>query len=192
MQDLIGYDEIIESSMRSVIYETLKKIEKTGLPGKHYFIVTFATKFPGVSVPKTLMEKYPELEDEYNDRDKYRVTDEDRLKYKNAQSKLNTKDKEIISKEYNYYEIKFKNIGGLVMPIIVELIFEDGTSKVEFIPAEIWRFNAEEVNKVFVTEKPVKEFILDPYLETADTDRNNNYFPQRISPTRFEMFRNRN
>ena len=60
MQDLIGYDEIIESSMRSVIYETLKKIEKTGLPGKHYFIVTFATKFPGVSVPKTLMEKYPE------------------------------------------------------------------------------------------------------------------------------------
>lgn len=60
MQDLIGYDEIIESSMRSVIYETLKKIEKTGLPGKHYFIVTFATKFPGVVVPKTLMEKYPE------------------------------------------------------------------------------------------------------------------------------------
>jgi hypothetical protein len=143
-------------------------------------------------VPKTLMEKYPELEDEYNDRDKYRVTDEDRLKYKNAQSKLNTKDKEIISKEYNYYEVKFKNIGGLVMPIIVELVFEDGTSKVEFIPAEIWRFNAEEVNKVFVTEKPVKEFILDPYLETADTDRNNNYFPQRISPTRFEMFRNKN
>ena len=60
MHDLIGYDEIIESSMRSVIYETLKKIEKTGLPGKHYFIVTFATKFAGVSIPKSLMEKYPE------------------------------------------------------------------------------------------------------------------------------------
>lgn len=60
MQDLIGYDEIIESSMRSVIYETLKKIEKTGLPGKHYFIVTFATKYAGVSIPKSLIEKYPE------------------------------------------------------------------------------------------------------------------------------------
>ena len=60
MQDLIGYDEIIESSMRSVIYETLKKIEKTGLPGKHCFIVTFATKFAGVSIPKSLIEKYPE------------------------------------------------------------------------------------------------------------------------------------
>ncbi len=60
MQDLIGYDEIIENSMRSVIYETLKKVEKDGLPGKHYFILTFLTKFPGVTVPKSLSDKYPE------------------------------------------------------------------------------------------------------------------------------------
>jgi hypothetical protein len=144
------------------------------------------------SIKETLMEKNPALKDVYNDRDKYRVTEEEKTKYKNAVSKLSEIDKEIIKKEYNYYEIKFKNIGGLVMPIIIKLVFDDGSSKVEFIPAEIWRFNAEEVNKVFLTEKPVKEFILDPFLETADTDRNNNYFPQRISPTRFEMFRNRN
>ncbi|MDX2083083.1 MAG: ClpXP protease specificity-enhancing factor SspB [Rickettsiales bacterium] len=60
MQDLIGYDEIIEKSMRSVIYETLKKIEKTGLPGGHYFVVTFLTHFPGVILPEHLTEKYPE------------------------------------------------------------------------------------------------------------------------------------
>lgn len=60
MQDLIGYDEIIENSMRSVIYETLKKVEKSGLPGKHYFIITFMTRFPGVSIPKQLIEKYPD------------------------------------------------------------------------------------------------------------------------------------
>jgi hypothetical protein len=59
-QDLIGYDEIIENAMRSVIYETLKKVEKSGLPGKHYFIITFLTRFPGVSVSKQLIEKYPE------------------------------------------------------------------------------------------------------------------------------------
>jgi len=60
MQDLIGYDEIIETSMRSVIYETLKKIEKTGLPGKHYFMITFMTRFPGVVIPKFLLEKFSE------------------------------------------------------------------------------------------------------------------------------------
>lgn len=58
MQDLIGYDEIIESSMRSVIHDTLKKIEKTGLLGKHYFVLTFLTNFPGIILPKSLKEKY--------------------------------------------------------------------------------------------------------------------------------------
>jgi uncharacterized protein len=60
MQDLIGYDEIIERSMRLVIFETLKKTEKSGLLGKHYFVVTFLTRFPGVSLSKALMEKYPD------------------------------------------------------------------------------------------------------------------------------------
>lgn len=59
-QDLIGYDEIIENAMRSVIYQTLKKVDKSGLPGKHYFIITFVTRFPGVSISKTLLEKYYE------------------------------------------------------------------------------------------------------------------------------------
>jgi len=59
-EDLIGYDEIIENSMRSVIYEALKKIEKTGLPGKHYFIITFLTHYPEVELCKELKEKYNE------------------------------------------------------------------------------------------------------------------------------------
>lgn len=58
MQDLIGYDEIIESSMRSVIFETLKKIEKTGLPGNHYFVITFMTSFPDVKISKELSSQY--------------------------------------------------------------------------------------------------------------------------------------
>jgi hypothetical protein len=60
MQDQIGYDEIIENSMRLVIHETLKKIEKTGLIGKHYFVITFFTRFPGVEVAESLKEKYPD------------------------------------------------------------------------------------------------------------------------------------
>jgi hypothetical protein len=60
MQDLIGYDEIIEDSMRSIICKTMKKIEKSGLPGKHYFVLTFLTNFPGVAISKNLKEKYPE------------------------------------------------------------------------------------------------------------------------------------
>ena len=60
MQDLIGYDEIIENSMRMVIYETLKKIEKSGVIGNHYFIITFLTSFRGVEIPKIILDKYPQ------------------------------------------------------------------------------------------------------------------------------------
>jgi hypothetical protein len=60
MEDLIGYDDIIESSMRHVIYKILKKVEKEGLKGGHHFIISFAIKYPGVSVPKHLEEKFPD------------------------------------------------------------------------------------------------------------------------------------
>jgi len=60
MEDLIGYDEIVENSMRLVICEVLKKIATNGLPGKHYFLIGFLTKFPGVNISSYLLEKYPE------------------------------------------------------------------------------------------------------------------------------------
>ena len=144
------------------------------------------------NIKETVMDRFPELKDQYNDRVPYKITEEDRKKAKEALAQLSEKEKAIIKKDYNYYELKFKNIGGLVMPVIVELVFEDGSSEIKRIPAEIWRLNAQEVTKVFFTEKPVKEFILDPNLETADTDRSNNYYPERQKPTRFDMFKARN
>ncbi len=60
MRDLIGYDEIIEDAMRSVIGAVLKKVEKKGLPGSHCFSISFLTQHSKVSVPKRLLEKYPE------------------------------------------------------------------------------------------------------------------------------------
>jgi hypothetical protein len=59
MEDLIGYDEIVENSMRLVIYEVLKKVANNGLPGKHYFLLGFLTKFPGVKISPCLLEQYP-------------------------------------------------------------------------------------------------------------------------------------
>lgn len=60
MQDLIGYDKIIENSMRGVIKQVLKKVEKTGLLGEHYFVISFSTSHKGVIMPESLREKFPE------------------------------------------------------------------------------------------------------------------------------------
>lgn len=75
------------------------------------------------------------------------------------------------------------------MPIIIQMKYTDGTSRTHRIPVEIWRKNTEKVTKLFISEKEVAEFELDPYLETADTDRGNNYIPRQNIPTRFQLYK---
>lgn len=99
-------------------------------------------------------------------------------------------DKAIMAKlvDKNYYQITFKNKGGLVMPIILEFTFKDGTREMVKVPAEIWRFNEEEVTKVFSFDKEVTNIILDPNLETADTYLEDNTFPRVNAESRFDKF----
>jgi len=89
----------------------------------------------------------------------------------------------------NFYEITFTNDGGLVSPIILEFTYKDGTKEVEKIPAEIWRLNEQQVTKVFVKDKEVANITLDPNLETADTEVENNFFPKREVKSKFEQFK---
>jgi hypothetical protein len=185
----IAFDEINWYKLNSLDPEKEMSLQKIWDAKDPKYITDIRNK---ESVKETVMEKNPELKDTYNNRDQYRISPEESKKATTLLNNLSAEEKSILNKEYNYYEIKFKNIGGLVMPIILELIYEDGSSELRYIPAEIWRLNAKEVTKVFIAEKPVKEFILDPYLETADTNRENNYFPQRSRPTRFEMYKSKN
>ena len=100
--------------------------------------------------------------------------DEEKVKIKNA--------------EKNFYEVTFKNIGGLVTPLIIEWTFEDGSKEIERIPAEIWRSNENEVTKVFVKNKVVQNIKLDPFLETADTNISDNNIPRLIIESKFDKF----
>ena len=89
----------------------------------------------------------------------------------------------------NFYYLTFSNHGGLVMPVIFEVTYVDGTTEIVRIPAEIWRRSPRQITKLFVAEKEIASVELDPRWETADVDRSNNYFPQRIEPTRLELFK---
>lgn len=89
----------------------------------------------------------------------------------------------------NFYEISFTNKGGLVMPIILEWTYKDGTKEYEKIPAQIWRKNEKRVTKVFVKNKEVAEVKLDPMRETADIDESNNTWPKEIVQTKFQVFK---
>jgi hypothetical protein len=89
----------------------------------------------------------------------------------------------------NFYEISFTNKGGLVMPIILEWTYKDGTKEYEKIPAQVWRKNEKRVTKVFVKDKEVAEVKLDPMRETADIDESNNTWPKEIVQTKFQVFK---
>lgn len=88
-----------------------------------------------------------------------------------------------------YYELHFRNVGGLVMPIIIQWNFEDGTSEVDRISAYIWRKDEKQVVKTFVKNKQVKSIQLDPLKETADIQEGNNVWPAEQAPTKFELYK---
>ncbi len=143
-------------------------------------------------IEKTQDEIDPSLRDFYTDYDPLEVNILDKEEYKTYLSRLSEKERQMLMAGKNYYELGFKNIGGLLMPIILRFEFIDGSTEEHHIPAEIWRLNHDRVTKVFVTEKEIEQVVLDPYLETADTDRSNNYYPPREEISRFELFKRRN
>ena len=96
----------------------------------------------------------------------------------------------IQNSEKNFYEVTFKNKGGLVTPLIIEWTYEDGSVEIEKLPAEIWRLNETEVSKVFAKDKVVKNINLDPKKETADVNLSDNNFPRLEIKSDFEKFRN--
>ncbi|MGK0448622.1 MAG: hypothetical protein ACJA2M_002421 [Polaribacter sp.] len=87
-----------------------------------------------------------------------------------------------------HYEITYNKPGGLVMPIIVEFTYKDGTKERKTYPAQIWRYNDAEITKVFSSSKEIQSIVLDPDLETADVDTSNNSFPIQQA-NKFDTFK---
>jgi hypothetical protein len=103
-------------------------------------------------------------------------------------------DKAIMQKleNKNIYEVTLSNQGGLVMPVIIQWTYADGTKEIERIPAEIWRINEKKVNKVFIKDKEVTNVLLDPYQELTDVDLQDNVFPKQSGgPSKFDSFKKR-
>ena len=140
----------------------------------------------------TYREIDSKLSDFYTSYDEFSTTEKQLKKFENFQSKLDEDEKQILKEDKHYYEIKFKNIGGLVMPIFLDFTLENNTHELVKIPAEIWMKNNTQITKVFAFDEEVKQIELDPFLETADTDRNNNYWPVKVEPTKFELYQYKN
>jgi hypothetical protein len=116
---------------------------------------------------KDYKESLKDFDDEY---DPLKVTEFDRAQYEKYLSTLTEKERLLLEADHNFYEITFANIGGRVMPLILEFEYEDGTKEVRRIPAEIWRYDTPRITKVCGTVKELKSVTLDSFLETADVE----------------------
>ncbi len=96
-----------------------------------------------------------------------------------------------IAGNVNMYELTFSNKGGLVMPIIIEWTFKDGSKEVDRIDAQVWRKNENKVVKTFIKRKEVASIKLDPMRETADIDEKNNLWNVDATPSTFQLFKER-
>jgi hypothetical protein len=104
---------------------------------------------------------------------------------------LTAEDSQKYSNKY-FYELSLSNKGGLVMPIIIEWTYKDGSKEVDRIPAQVWRLNENKVVKTFMKDKEVASIKLDPMRETADIDESNNTWGNSaVQPTRLQVFKAR-
>ena len=144
---------------------------------------------------ETWVQKFPDIRDYYDENDVYTVTNKERNAYASFKQGLDPWELEVferaVAEDAEYYVLEFSNIGGLVMPIILGLEFTDGSEEKIYIPAEIWRRNPHSVSKLLQFEKGkiLKQIIVDPEWETADADLENNYYPRRMTPSRFDTYK---
>lgn len=110
------------------------------------------------------------------------------LKQKATEPRIDKEGTAAISSK-NLYELTFSNQGGMLMPVIIEFTFKDGSKEVSRVPVTAWRFNENKFTKVFALDKEVASIKLDPYRETADTNPENGMWPVKEMPTRFQLYK---
>ena len=182
----ISIDNVKWFQLNTMNPEVEKSIKQANDLAKDHFIGDDRNK---ESIKQTVNEADPNIDDFYAKRNIYFVDALDRKEYAEFLAKISKEDLQLLNANKQFYELTFSNVGGLVMPLIIEVTFADNTVEIIRIPAEIWRQYEDKVTKVFIFDKEVISFRLDPNLETADTDFSNNSWPKRVEPTRYELFK---
>ena len=134
---------------------------------------------------------HPELLDFYNTFDELNVTEGDRRNYRNLMRRLASDDRELIERLHDrplhFNVVRFRNHGGVVMPLPLTLVWADGSVEELMLPAEIWKRNPEVFSKLFVSDQSLASVRIDVHRQIADADRTNNVYPSEVVPGRFEI-----
>lgn len=187
----IDHTDIAISKVRHFVIDTKNpEVEKKNQRDKKDQEPITLSQERNKALPK-LVDANPDLKDFYNTYDPLTVTERDKQEYNKLLESLDEDEKSALRGGANFYMVDLRNIGGLVMPVILEIEYADGKKEELRIPAEIWRRNNQAVTKMIVTPREIKSIVVDPHLETADTDLSNNAWPPKPVKTPFQLFKER-
>jgi Peptidase family M1 domain len=136
-------------------------------------------------------DRFPELLDFYNRYDELDVTQKELETFEKELADLNDDQRALLDSDLHFHLIRVENKGRLVMPVILELTYADGSLEELRIPAEFWRRNATGGAKLVIADQPLVKVVLDPHLEIADVDLSNNTYPPEPKQSRFKLFKDR-
>ncbi|MEC8321636.1 MAG: M1 family metallopeptidase [Planctomycetota bacterium] len=135
--------------------------------------------------------RYPELLDFYSRFDEREVTDDDRRRFERFMARLDQDDRAVFEaiedRPLHFSIVRFRNHGGIPMPLPLEIRYADGTVEETMLPVEIWKEDPEVATRMFVGPSPIARVLLDPYRELADADRTNNAYPPEVILGRFAV-----
>ncbi len=180
----------VDISVRNLTRYTLEtrdpKIDKARERKKRDASPTPVIRERNNSIEK-LVDRKPQLKDFYDDYDELAVLPGDEEDYRKLLIKLDDDEKSLLKTRGHFYVIEFENVGGVVMPLILEIAHTDGTKRTLRLPAEIWRQGDKVISKLILSEKEIASVEFDPRDELADVDRHNNRFPRRTIEKTFKL-----
>lgn len=148
------------------------------------------TKERNAELPKRI-DWQPGLKDYYNsdDYDPSKVEESARKAYQKYLDGLDDEQHALLRRSTNFYVVRFRNVGGLVMPIIIRVHYDDSTSEMMTFPVQIWRHDSSKASRLIITDKEITRIEIDPKRQTADTEVSNNHWPPRLVPSRFKLYK---
>ncbi|WP_321394141.1 M1 family metallopeptidase [Emcibacter sp.] len=185
-----GHVDISLDNVRHLHLDTKNpEVEQTWLKKKDEERPETLSEQRNKDLPKRI-DRFKDLKDFYNENDEFTVTNAQRNAYQGLLKELEDHERELLEDKSHIYMLDLSNKGGLVMPVYVEVTYADGKKEEFRWAAEIWKKDSKHISKMLLSDKPIVAVQLDPHLETADVDTDNNHFPRKINEeSRFDLFK---
>ena len=135
----------------------------------------------------TLADKNTHLQDWYYSYDKYEPTKDEIATYEKQFDKLEPWQKDLLEFAELAYVVSVRNEGGMIMPLTLDIEFKKGEPRRIEVPVEVWRLGNEVVKIPFLSDREVVRITLDKVNAFADSDLDNNVFPEEIEEGRFKL-----